>query len=88
MFSKAQFEFLTAVQLVDDWHCSCFVDVLRQYHENDLNRYATSVRLKQEEFDELMTILSRADDEDIFQLQFALNALNLLPCSMFESATE
>lgn len=85
MFTQQQLEFMCRVQYADDWHCSAFVSVLRQYHENPVDAFISEAQLPQTEFDELMLILSRADQEDIFQLQFALNALNLLPCRIFES---
>lgn len=84
MFTQKQFEFMCRCQWLDDWHASYFTTIVRQCHESEVDEFTTSVRLEQAEFDELMAILSRADQEDIFQLQCALNSLNLLPCTMFK----
>ncbi|MBW4628807.1 MAG: hypothetical protein KME49_25660 [Brasilonema octagenarum HA4186-MV1] len=85
MFTQKQFEFMCRAQYADDWHCSCFVDVLREYHElPEHEAYVNETRLEQTEFDELMAILLRADQQDIFELQMALNCLNLLPSQIFE----
>lgn len=73
---------------MDDWHCSCFVDVLRQYHENPVDAFIKEAQLPQAEFDELMQILSGASLEDIFNLQMALNFLNMLPYRLFTEETQ
>lgn len=85
MFTARQMTYLCHVQWQDDWHCSYFVTVVREYHTSPINDFVKEARLEQAEFDELMAILARADQEDIFNLQCALNSLNLLPCSMFTS---
>lgn len=84
MFTQKQFEYMARCQWLDDWHVSYFTTIVRKCHESDVDKFTTSMRLEQAEFDELMAILSRASQEDIFNLQCALNSLNLLPCSMFK----
>lgn len=84
MFSARQMTYLAYCQWQDDWHVSYFVTVVKEYHTSPINDLVKSARLEQAEFDDLLAILSRADQEDIFNLQCALNSLNLLPCTMFK----
>lgn len=84
MFTKNQFTYLARVQWLDDWHASYFTTIVRQCHESDVDEFATSVRLEQAEFDEMMTILSHADQEDIWHLQAALNELAQIDYRLFE----
>lgn len=81
MFTKNQLNFLIRVQAADDWHCSCFVEVVKDYHSNPVHNVVT---IPQTEYEGLMVILAKASLEDIFNLQMALNCLNLLSYQMFE----
>ena len=87
MFTKSQFEYLCSVQGSDDWHRTCFVDVVKQYHVEPASDYVKSARLQQEEFDALMVILSKMTLDDVWHLQRALDELNQINYRIFEGST-
>lgn len=84
MFTQKQFEYLARCQWQDDWHVSYFVTVVKNYHAKPPNEFVKATRLDQVEFDELMAILLRADEEDIWHLQHALNELSQINHRLFE----
>ena len=84
MFTKNQLNFLVRVQAEDDWHCSYFIEALKEYHANPVDNWLGVVTIPQSEYDELMIILAKASLEDIFNLQMGLNCFNLLSYQMFE----
>lgn len=85
MFTKNQLNFLVRVQAGDDWHCSYFIEALKQYHANPTDDWIGIVTIPQAEYDELMFILAKASLDDIWCLQNALTELSQIDHRLFES---
>lgn len=70
MFTKSQLDFLLAAQYQDDWHVSYFLTVLK-------DRNSTEIDSRERET--LIEYVGALSPEQIWNLQMALNHLNLLP---------
>lgn len=85
MFTQSQMLFMLRVQSADDWHCSYFIQALKEYHANPTDDWLGVVTIEESEFQALLSILAKATLNEIFDLQMGLNCFNLLNYKMFET---
>lgn len=69
MFTKKQLDLLLTVQYQDDWHVNYFSTVLKDWDSEIDSR----------ERNALLQYVSSLSPEQVWNLQMALNHLNLLP---------
>lgn len=69
MFTKQQLRFLISAQSGDDWHPSYFLTVLKDCKE----------KINEDERKAVLQYVESLNSEQIWNLQMALNHLNLLP---------
>jgi hypothetical protein len=79
MFTSAQLQYLSQVQALEDWSSNYFPLAVTEFFNTDFVPIITH-----EEYRDMQKILSRATNDDLWNLQRALDHFNLLSVSMFE----
>jgi len=79
MFTTLQLQYLSQIQGLEDWTSDYFPIAVAEFFNTDF-----VPAMANEEYREMQQILTRATLEDIWNLQRALDHLNLLSVSMFE----
>jgi hypothetical protein len=80
MFTSAQLQYLCQIQGLEDWTSDYFPIAVAEFFNTDFVPAITH-----EEYRDMQKILSRATNDDLWNLQRALDHFNLLSVSMFEN---
>jgi len=78
MFTSLQLQYLCAVQALEDWTPDYFPIAVGEFWNTDF-----TPSLEHIEYRKLQQVLARATNEDLWNLQRALDHLNLLSPQMF-----
>jgi hypothetical protein len=79
MFTSTQFQYLCQVQSLEDWTPDYFPLAVAEFWKTDF-----VPQIPDDEYFQMKEILARATNDDIWNLQRAIDHLNLLSVSMFE----